>query len=244
MYSVTLDQFQGPLDLLLKLIEEEKLEISEIALARVTDSYLHYVEAHPEIPPEELADFLVIASKLLLIKSRALLPFLEVAAVEEAGDLGAQLRIYKEYLEASKKIEAIIGTRRFLYVHDKLPQIEIGFAPPKKLNGELMAVLYRGVIARLEPLVKVPKAVIERVVSIHEKIQRIRNLFSSLGKGGKVRFSAVLSEATSRTEVIVSFLALLELVKQRSVTVAQDRRYGDITIEQIEGAEFATPIEA
>lgn len=233
MYSVQLEKFQGPLDLLLKLIEEQKLDVSEVALATVTDGYLQYVEAHPEIPPEELADFLVIASKLLFIKSRALLLFLQQAAIEEVGDLESQLRIYKEYLEASKKIEALIGKRRFLYVHEKLPQIEIGFAPPNaKVDAQVLAGLYRAVIARLEPLVKVPKAVIERVVSIHEKIQRIRSLIASAGK--TVRFSALLAEAGSRTEVIVTFLALLELVKNRSVSVTQNRRWGDIDIDHLE----------
>jgi segregation and condensation protein A len=236
MYAVHLEQFEGPLDLLLDMIESEQLDISLVSLSRVTDGYLRYVEEHPEIPPEELADFLVVASKLLLIKSRTLLPFLETQAEEEAGDLESQLRIYKEYLDASKKIEALIGKRRFLYVHDKLPKVDIGFAPPTKFGPDDLVALYRAVIARLEPLVKVPKAVVERVVSIHEKIQRIRTLITS---AEKVRFSKVLAEATSKTEIIVSFLALLELVKQRSVSVSQDRRWGDILIERQEAAEGA-----
>ena len=94
-----------------------------------------------------------------------------------------------------------------------------------------MVVLYRAVIARLEPLVKVPQATIERTVSIHEKIRHIQQLISS---ATKVKFSSVLEKAESRTEVVVCFLALLELVKQRDVTVSQDKHWGDITIEKLE----------
>lgn len=228
MYSVRLQQFEGPLDLLLELIESEKLDISEVSLARVTDDYLRHLHAHPEIPPEELADFLVVASRLLLIKSKILLPFLTVGD-EPEGDLESQLRIYKEYLDASKLVAALIGKRRFLYVHEKLPHVDIGFAPPEKLTGDQMAALYRAVIGRLEPLVKVPKAVVEKTVSIHEKIRQIQGL---IVKAESLRFSSVLELAESRTEIIVSFLALLELVKQRSVAVSQEARFGDITIRR------------
>lgn len=230
-FAVKLEQFEGPLDLLLELIEAEKLDISQLSLATVTDGYLHYVQEHPEIPPEELADFLVVASRLLFIKSRILLPFLQGVAEAEEGDLESQLRIYKEYLDASKGIDAMIGKRRFLYVHEKLPHVDIGFAPPKKLTASAMADLLRGVIARLEPVVKVPRAVVEKTVSIHEKIRQIQALIT---KASSLRFSSVLASAESRTEVIVSFLALLELVKQRSVVVSQEGMWGDITIVQAE----------
>jgi segregation and condensation protein A len=236
VYAVKLDQFEGPLDLLLELIESEKLDISQVSLAHVTDGYLRYVHEHPEIPPEELADFLVVASRLLFIKSRILLPFLQAVADAEEGDLESQLRIYKEYLDASKAVEAMIGKRRFLFVHEKLPHVDIGFAPPKKLTTSMMAEFLRGVIARLEPVVKVPRAVVEKTVSIHEKIRQIQSLIAS---ATKVRFSSVLADAQSRTEVIVSFLALLELVKQRTVTVSQEAMWGDIVIAQAETAAVA-----
>ena len=233
MFEIKLQQFEGPLDLLLELIESEKLDVSTLSLATVTDGYLQYVHAHPEIPPEELADFLVIASRLLFIKSRLLLPFLQGIVEAEEGDLESQLRIYKEYLDASKVIEGLIGKRRFLFVHEKLPQIEIGFAPPKKLTAGAMAELLRAVITRLEPLVKVPQGVVEKTVSIHDKIRQIQSLIT---KAEKVRFSSVLESAETKTEVVVCFLALLELVKQRDVNVSQDKIWGDITIHRLEKA--------
>lgn len=230
MFAVKLEQFEGPLQLLLELIEAEKLDISQLSMAKVTDGYIRHLQENPDIPPEELADFLVVASKLLFIKSKVLLPFLYPAAEEEAGDLESQLKIYKEYLEAAKMIEKMIGKRRFLYVHEKLPKIEIGFAPPETFNADKMAEMFRAVIARLEPVVKVPKAIIEKTVSIHEKIKELQNL---LGKAEHVSFRTMLMSAESRTEIIVSFLALLELVKQRSATVNQAKLFDDITITRV-----------
>lgn len=233
MFAVKLEQFEGPLDLLLELIEAEKLDVSQLSLARVTDGYLHHLHENPQIPPEELADFLVVATRLLFIKSRLLLPFLNMMDAEPEGDLESQLRIYKEYLDASKGIEAMIGKRRFLFVHEKLPHVDIGFAPPKKFEASQMAEFFRQVIARLEPLVKVPTAIVEKTVSIHEKIRQIQGMIAT---AQKMSFRSVLVTAESKTEIIVSFLALLELVKQRSVSVEQDALWGDITISKLETA--------
>jgi segregation and condensation protein A len=230
-FAVKLEKFEGPLDLLLQLIEAEKLDISQISLAKVTDEYVHRLQEQPDLPPEELADFLVIASRLLYIKSRLLLPFLNIGDEEPIGDLESQLKIYKEYLDASKTIAALIGKRRFLFVHDKLPHIEVGFAPPKKLTPGQMAEMLRGVLKRLDMIVRIPRAVIEKTVSIHEKIGHIQSLIS---KAAKISFRALLSDAESRIEIVVSFLALLELVKQRSVSVSQEAMFEDITIEKIE----------
>ncbi len=232
-YAVKLQQFEGPLDILLDLIEKEKLDISQLSLATVTDDYLKHLDANPEIPPEELADFLTVAAKLLYIKSQALLPFLNFGEPEEEeGNLEDQLKIYREYVEASKGIEAAIGRNRFLFAHDKLPSIEIGFSPPKKLTTDQMAVFMRTVIARLEPVVKTPQAVVERTVSIHDKIERIRNLLSRAT--GRFSFRSILEEAESRVEVVVCFLALLEMIKQKSVRVDQDGRFEEITISRVD----------
>lgn len=227
-YSVKLAQFEGPLDLLLEIIEQEKLDISQVALAQVTESYLRHLDAHPDIPLEEMVDFLVVASKLLFIKSRLLLPFLNQAVDEDEQSLESQLRIYKEYLDASKVVDALIGKRRFLYVHEKLPKVDIGFAPPDAFSTGEMQDFMAAVVKRLEPLVHVPQAIIEKTVSIHEKIREIRDL---IGRAGTASFRHVLLTARNRTEVVVTFLALLELVKQRTVNVKQEGQFQDIMLE-------------
>ncbi len=229
-FAVRLEKFEGPLDLLLELIEQEKLDISTIALAKVTDTYLGYLNEHPDIPPEDLADFLVVASRLLLIKSRILLPFLNVGE-EQVDDLESQLKIYKEYLDASKVIQSMIGKRRFLYVHEKLPHVEIGFAPPEKLGVGQMADLFRAVLQRLDLIVRVPTAIIEKTVSIHEKILHIQEV---IARASSMSFRSLVMNAESRIEIVVSFLALLELIKQKSVSVTQDKLFDDIVINKVD----------
>ena len=115
-----LEQFEGPLDLLLQLIEDQKLEITNISLAQVTDQYIQYLNHAHDLRPEDLADFLVVAAKLLYLKSRALLPALRLDEEEaDAGELEKQLKIYKEYLDASKKIEQMIKAGHFAFAREK-----------------------------------------------------------------------------------------------------------------------------
>lgn len=225
-YHVNSEQFEGPLALLLEMIEAAKLDISKFSLAKITDDYLNYVNKNEHINSDELADFLVVAAKLIYIKSRSLLPFLTVPE-EEGEDLEAQLKIYKEYLDASKILEAMIGARQFLYVHETLPKVEIGFAPPPDLKPENLATLFAGVIKRLEPYFKPPAALLEKMVSIHEKIAFIKAL---LGKAKSFSWSSILKTSKSKTEIVVSFLALLELVKQRSIVVTQIEQFEDMNI--------------
>ncbi len=230
MYEIKLEKFEGPLDLLLKLIEREELDITEVALARVTDQYIAQLEKLPEISPEELADFLVIAAKLLFIKSRTLLPFLHWDEDEEEGDLERRLRMYREYVEAAKKVQSILSKRRHTFVREKPPVAALGFAPPKDLGADKMAELFRDILGRLIPVVKPPEGVVERTVSIHEKIRHIQDI---IGRHARVSFRSVLERAQTRDEIIVSFLALLELVKQRHVGVSQSGHFEEIHLEKL-----------
>ena len=134
LMNFKIDKFEGPLALLLQLIEKEELDITEISLAKIADQYIEYIRSCKGIGPEELADFLVVAAKLLLIKSRALLPFLKGEAEEEIEEFEHQLRMYKEFLEAAKKIEAIIGKKRFSFAREFNRQAFLAsahlFSPP------------------------------------------------------------------------------------------------------------------
>ena len=109
-----LEQFEGPLDLLLRMIEEEKMDVTQVALSKVTDQFIQYLTGVEEKQPEELADFLVVASKLLLIKSRVLLP--QVVLEEDGSDLEKQLRIYKEYFEKTKKFHKKNFKKTIFYI--------------------------------------------------------------------------------------------------------------------------------
>lgn len=230
MHNIKLEQFEGPLDLLLRLIEEEKLDITTVSLARVTDQYLAYIETMEEIRTEELADFLVVAAKLLLIKSKTLLPFLQPE--EEEIDLEKQLRIYKEYLEASKNVQKIIRRKRYLYPREfSRSMMEPMFSPPPDLDTDGLQRIMLEVLRKIEPIVSLPEEVIERTVSIQQKIDQIRQLII---QQSSTSFQALLNTAKTRTEVIVTFLALLELIKQENVIVVQQDVFDEITIKTFE----------
>ena len=219
--------FEGPLEVLLKLVEEEEVPITDVALAKVTDQYLAYLDLHPDIPQEELADFLLVAARLLLIKSRALLPIPPMDEGEDAESLVEQLRRYQVFAHAGAAIRGIIAARRFLFPREKSALPKGMFLPPRAISPERMEHVFREVIRALEPIRRLPSAVIERVVSIQEKIQEIRGMLAS---GGEMRFSIFLHTAQNPTDVVVAFLALLELVKQRAVCVSQETLFRDIMI--------------
>jgi segregation and condensation protein A len=230
MFSVDTSAFQGPLSLLLELIESEEMDVSQVSLGQVTEAYLRHLEAHPGIAPEELADFLVVAAKLVLIKSRLLLP--QLPDMEETGpSLESQLRMYREYAEAAKVVAGMLSASRVLFVRDKLPVFDVGFVPPEKFGLEQLHATILAALKRLAPAHKLPNAAIEAAVSIHDKIAELRGI---LGKAERASFGDLTRSARSRTEVVVCFLALLELVKARSVKVEQRDRFSDITISALE----------
>lgn len=231
MHKVKVEEFEGPLDLLLQLIEEQKLEITKVSLAQVTEQYIKILNsAQDQVRVEELADFLVVAARLLLIKSKALLPFLEWED-EEEEDLTKQLKIYKEYLEAMKVVQEMLGKKRFSFARPKMfVKKEVEFSPPQKLKKDDLAQTFEDVLRGLDPLINLPQQVIKKSINIQEKISQIRQ---RLYREATTNFSEILKEAKDKTEVIVSFLALLELIKQRTVTATQSENFNDITIERI-----------
>ena len=235
MHNIKVQEFEGPLDLLLQLIEDQKLEITKVALAEVTEQYIRMLnQKQDQVKTEELADFLVIAARLLLIKSRALLPFLQWDEEEDGEDLTKQLKMYKEFLEASKVVSKMIGKKQFAFSRQKLAvQLEASFLPPPGLTVGELAKTFAEVIRRLDPYVNLPSEVIKKSINIQEKIASIRErIFREV----TTNFSEILKDAKDKTEIIVSFLALLELIKQRSVVARQSGSFNDITIERIETA--------
>lgn len=234
MYNVKIEKFEGPLDLLLQFIEDQKLDITEVSLALVADQYIQYLNQATAIDPDELADFLLVAAKLLYIKSKALLPSLDLGLEDDVADLERQLKIYKEYLEASKVIHKMILKKNFSFVREKQVKTEdIIFNPPKKIDKSKMKTIFEEILKDLKPIFEISKKTIERTVSIGEKIAYIKNYVLSCIEN-KLCFRSLLKDVKSKTEIIVSFLALLELVKQRSIHVAQDEIFKDITIQKHE----------
>ncbi|MEI6835664.1 MAG: segregation/condensation protein A [Candidatus Falkowbacteria bacterium] len=236
MIEINTDKFQGPLGVLLKLIEQEEMDITEIALAKIADEYLAYVQNSENINPEEMADFLVMAARLLYIKSKALLPYLVSAEEEEEiVELENQLRMYKEFIEASVKIADLVGEKRFLFSpllinkNFRRSKKEIpSFVAPKNVTAQLIHDRFAELIERLQVKEeKLDEKSLAPKVSIDERIIHIREL---LTKKLRFSFSKFLQQAKSRTEVIVSFLAVLELAKQRELVFEQDELFSEIHV--------------
>jgi len=242
MLNFKIDKFEGPLGLLLQLIEKEEMDITEICLAKIADQYIEYIRSLKEIEPEEMADFLVVAAKLLLIKSKALLPFLKGEAEEEIKEFEDQLRMYKEFLEAAKKIEALIGKKRFSFAREFNRRAILAnanfFSPPrlaggraKNLRVEDLFALINEIIKNVKPVELLEEKKIAEMIKIEDKILAIQQF---LVDKIKVNFNHILGGQQNKTEIIVSFLALLELVKQRSIVVMQGDLFGEIEINRIQ----------
>lgn len=234
-YQVTLPVFEGPLDLLLYLIERDKLDITQVSLAQVTNQYLDYLQGLQERDPDGMADFLVIAAKLLLIKSRVLIPQPPAAIAseieDEGEDLVQQLIEYRRFRAAAGWLRELESQGMQSYVRLAEAQVvehtlELGEVT---LDDLLLAV--RRVLVTIPPAPSVDEAVSPMVASIGDQMDLIRR---ETARGEAVSFLRLIGQTASRVEVIVTLLAVLELVKQRAVTMRQDRPFGDILIVQKE----------
>ena len=236
-YSVRLDAFEGPLDLLLRLIEKAELDITTISLALVTDQYLAYIRQLDEVHPDVLADFLVIAAKLILIKSRALLPRPPIVQSEEEDvgeDLVRRLEEYRRFKAAAQVLREREekGLRSFVRVAPP-PIKRQGLTPGEVSLQDLVEAMQR--VLSATPAVPVSTVVAPVVISIADKIRAIEG---AIGGGRRVHFSGLLMRANSRLEVIVTFLAMLELIKRGRITAIQEGVFDEIYLLE------ATPLPA
>jgi segregation and condensation protein A len=230
-YTVVTPVYQGPLDLLLQLIERAELDITRLALAQVTDQYLahiHLITQSGEVAAEEVSAFLVIASRLVQIKSEALLPRPPVreAGEEDPGDaLARQLITYKRFKELAEKLSAREAAGLHTYLRTApLPNSETAFDLTGVSLDDLLAAARLAFGDLLQPsalstVVAAPK------ITIREKIGLIADYLRRNSHGS---FTDLLPEQRMRLEVVVTFLALLELVKRKLVDVQQDALFGPI----------------
>ncbi len=230
--QIKIDNFEGPLDLLLRLIEKEELDITQISLLKVTEQYIEYLSQIKENRPEALADFLLVAVRLLYIKSKALLPEIMDEAEEEADNLAEQLKLYKKFIEASRSVEQLFISDRHAYGRQQLVlKADQFYQPPKSLTVKVLQREFLSFLAGLRAFKVLPTKTIKRVISIKEKIARILEL---LNQRGKVFFSDLSGgQQASKAELIVSFLGILELSKQRKVIVRQEALFSEIVVEKI-----------
>jgi segregation and condensation protein A len=238
--QLTLPYFEGPLDLLLHLIEREELDITSVALVAVADQYLKILRESEQINLDALADFIWIGARLLLIKSRALLPKpvtidLEDEEDDPASDLARQLMEYKLFKEAAGQLRGI--EQAGLHSYPRIaPPPEL--PPPPGLDGVTLDLLRQMVEAALtrEPPVKEHHPLIRpHKFTVREKIAYLREL---LTRDGNVSFRNIIEQCATRMEIIVSFLAVLELIKSRVMEAVQDAAFADIILTPSEEASL------
>lgn len=229
-FTIKTQVFEGPLDLLLSLIEKRKLFINDIALAQVADAFIEHIKQFDRFPLADSANFILIASTLLLIKSKSLLPQLTLTEEEEQGihDLETRLKIYQRIKDASRHISERFGKEMIFLPEQARPQISV-FSPHSSMSLANLTLAIRTIIQNLPKKEIIQKAVVKQVLSLEEVIT---SLTSRISAGLKMSFKEFTSaHRAEKVNVIVSFLAMLELVKQGVIHVNQEQTFGDIHME-------------
>jgi segregation and condensation protein A len=238
-YQVQLPTFQGPLDLLLHLIEQQELDITTISLAQVTDQYLAYLRVVQDIHPDDLADFMTVAARLLLIKSRALLP-VPPQAVEEEEDIGEdlvrQLREYRRFKQAAQALDERDHAGLHMYPRSVPTARLITWEPKLDLADTSLDDLVKALHDLLSEQVAPENgtSIVPLSITIDDKIEQISDLLRS---HAVLTFDGLLQDATSRVEIIVTLLAVLELVRSLHVSVRQEQLFGEILITPVQDSD-------
>ncbi len=230
-YEVKLDQFSGPLEKLLELIEEKQLEVTQLSLAAVTEDFINYLKnlADHEKHPSVLADFVVVAARLLLIKSKAILPNLELTQEEETDirDLELRLKIYQEYKTAAIGLNQLWQKNQQSFSRQFLMNLPPVFYPPENLKTDQLEQGMRAVLNMLKSLVPEKQTVKKVVMTIEEKV---KELLERLKEQAEQSFHSI-SENRPKLEIIVLFLAILHLLRDRLIKTDQGSQFGDIRIK-------------
>ena len=242
-YQLKTEHFEGPLDLLLTLIEKRKLFISDFSLSKVADDYIAHIRSFEAFPMNDVANFLLVASTLVLIKSEALLPDLNLTTEEEShiDDLKRRLAMYELFRNLSQHVKTNFG-KQLIFERSGRSEMTVVFAPDNRISAAAVGQSMRDVINALPKKISIPKATVKKVISIEEMMMRLSQRVTSALKTSFTQFSKYQKGKSvgkeHRGEIIISFLAMLDLVKQGIVHVTQHEDYGDIDIET---HKFDTP---
>jgi len=230
IYNVKTHIFEGPLDTLLSLIEKRKLFINDISLAQVADDYIAYIKSLENFPIADSAHFILIASTLVLIKSKSLLPNLSLTEEEQGSidDLEDRLKQYQKYKELSRHLKERFGIN-VEYFRQPTKDRPIVFTPDKNITTERIFETINSVILNIPKKEFVPKAIVSKIISLEEMIDDLTKRITSSMKMNFKDFSGM--GKAEKVNVIVSFLAMLELVKQGVIQVRQDKDFHDIEME-------------
>jgi segregation and condensation protein A len=245
-YILKTEHFEGPLDVLLTLIEKRKLLINQVSLAQVTEEFMQYIEnLHDPIYIKEKTNFVTVASVLLLIKARSLLPSIVTTEeeTEDIADLERRLKTLEFVRSISKRIEAQFG-KKVIFPEGNFRRDLCIFAPSQDISiPHIQEAIFRVIHKLPKPEKKIPEVKVRKVVSIEEMMQRLSvriqqavtctfTQFSknALGQDG----GTIVDIKEKKQHVVVSFLALLELVKQNMILVDQEKMFDEIGITSVD----------
>ena len=231
-YQIHLPVFDGPFDLLLHLIREEQVDIYDIPIARITDQYLEYLARMEELDLDIASEFLVMAATLLTIKARMLLPRPQTEEGEEEdarAELVHDLLEYMRFKEAAVQMSQLRETSSRLIRRPNEQELYVNlFSEENPLSGKTLSDLQAAFNQVLEKAAKKETvfSIQREQVTLRDKLDQLFRLISGHEQG--VRFSDAFAGCFSRVELVVTFLALLELIRQRVIRVSQDNQFGEI----------------
>jgi segregation and condensation protein A len=228
---VQLEIFEGPLDLLLHLIKKNEVSITDIPIATITEQYLATVEVMQDLSLDVAGEFLVMAATLIHIKSRMLLPASEDVEEDEEGEdpraeLARRLLEYQRFKDAAAQLEQREVLTRDVFVRSATPREEIALPGFREVSVFELLTALRRVLERL-PKDNVHEVTLDKI-TVREKMTLV---LDTLRAQGQVLFEALFSEVKTRLEVVVTFLAMLELVKVRAIRIVQEELGGPIIIQ-------------
>jgi segregation and condensation protein A len=223
-YQVRVINFEGPLDLLLQLVERSQLEITEISLTSVTEQYLGYLDQIEEHEPADLGQFIELAARLMYIKSLALLPDHELDQEPEVIALREELADYQRYRDAAGQLDRLLRNNQTSYSRRQATQLAPQDLPLPDLTVTELANVFTAVLQKLPPASQTTKLATK--VSLEEMMNQLLEHAAEPG----ANLQSFLEQRHDRQEIVVAFLALLELTKAGRLSVRQDKQFGDMIL--------------
>ncbi len=232
-YQIKTEAFEGPFHLLLSLIEERKFFINDLSLAQVTEDYLNYVSKLEKQNPSEISSFIVVAATLILIKSKSLLPNLNLTS-EEEGDihnLEERLKLYELYTKLGGHIKEMFG-KKIIFAPLERKNDFLVFLPDEQITKESMMAFARDALGRMPKKVFLPEVEVKKVISIEEMISKLTERIEKTLEMNFKDFAGVAKTKEEKVIVIIGFLAMLELVRQGILHAVQESNFEDIIIKK------------
>ena len=241
-YQVTTEVFQGPFDLLLSLVSRQKVDVADVPIARIADAYLREVERMTELDLDVASDFLLLAATLLQIKAASLLPREEPPLSEEFDELSpeeardllvARLLAYKQYKNIAGELAARAAVVERMRPRNAALEDRFLSLMPDYLEGHTLrtlAVTCAGLMSRREVFLLEAEHVAAKPISLELHVDRVSDIISARGR---TRFSELIASDATPQELVVTFLAILELYKRGRVDLVQDRLFGDIEVVDV-----------